>query len=65
MNNLRLVAYLKVIHYWAPFEKSHMVGHHLIFDDHKKKLENYFIVDFDMKVFESKFDMKLFGSHFI
>ena len=25
----------------------------------------YLILDFDMKVFESNFDMKLFGSHLI
>ena len=49
-----------------PFKKSHMAGHHLIFDNHKKKIfEMYLILDFDMKVFELKFDMKMFRSHLI
>ena len=31
----------------------------------KNIFKMYLILDFDMKVFESKFDMKLFGSHLI
>ena len=48
INNLRLATHLKVSHYYAPFEKSHMVGHHLIFVDHR---ENVFDFDIDMKMF--------------
>ena len=62
MNNLKLATHLK----WALFKKFHMVGHYLIFDDQIKNIfEMYLNLDFDMKIFESKFDMKLFGSHLI
>ena len=42
-----------------------VTGHHLIFDDQRKIFLKCICFGFDMKVFESKFDMKLFGSHLI
>ena len=66
MNNLWLTTNLKVPHGWRPFEKSHMVGHNLIFDAQRENIfEMYLILDFDIKVFELKFNMTLFGSHLI
>ena len=66
MINLKLATHLKVLHSWASFKKFHTVGHYLIFDDQIKNIfKMYLNLDFDMKVFESKFDMKLFGSHLI
>ena len=48
MNNLRLAIHLKVSHGWTPFEKSHMIGHHLIFVDKRK---NVFDFGIDRKMF--------------
>ena len=48
MNNLQLATNLKVPHDWASFEKSHMIGHHLIFVDQRK---NVFDFRIDMKMF--------------
>ena len=47
MNNLRLTTYLKVSHGWAPFKKSHMVEHNLIFVDQGK---NVFDFEINMKM---------------
>ena len=47
MNNLWLVTHLKVPHDWAPFERSHMIRHHLIFVDQRK---NVFDFGIDMKM---------------
>ena len=48
MNNLRLATYLKVSQGWAPFEKLHMIGHHLIFVDQRKNVFDFGIY---MKMF--------------
>ena len=53
MNNLLLVTHLKVSHGWAPLEKSHMVGHHLMFVDQMK-------IVFDFGIY-----MKMFYSNLI
>ena len=50
MNNLQLAIPVKVPHGWVPFEKSHMIGHYLIFVDQRKNVIDFGIY---MKVFYS------------